>query len=95
MTLSPKAQRFVIEALEHLSAADSARLREFLEHNPGADLPRGMAALALTAVQHQRAVLQDQLRSIEYEDQRAEVGNDMAYYRAIENDLRRVVPQHA
>jgi hypothetical protein len=91
MKLSPKAYRFVIQAIRDLPDAMAREgVRAWMEAPAGRDLPPGIADLALSALEQFGQSMKQYLGSGHLdEDQRAEVINDLRFIDAIESDLRR------
>ncbi|HEX9464019.1 MAG TPA: hypothetical protein VGB82_15585 [Alphaproteobacteria bacterium] len=91
MKLSPKAHRFVAEAVRELPIGrDRDRLRDWMERSKtGEDVPPDIAHLALKALQNFETRMRERLRGAD-EDLGADLMNDISFVRAIESDLEKM-----
>ncbi|MGO8916519.1 MAG: hypothetical protein ACLQJR_11495 [Stellaceae bacterium] len=91
MKLSPKAHRFVTEAVRDLRGTSGReRLLSWLDRSAGQELPIEIALLALGALERLEYWMRQRLESGDIdEDQRSDLMNDIAFIHSIENDLKR------
>jgi hypothetical protein len=91
MKLSPKAHRFVVEAIRDLpdpTARD--RLRSWMRRPAGENLPPDIASLTLAALERFETWMQECLEASRAdEDRQADLVNDIRFVQAIESDLRK------
>jgi hypothetical protein len=91
MKLTPKAHRFVAEAIRDLPDARARdRLRAWIQRSPDEVLPPDIASLTLTALERFETWLTECLRTPKLDDDRqAEIINDIRFIQAIESDFRK------
>jgi hypothetical protein len=89
MKLSPKAQRFVAEALRDLPPGiDRDRLRDGLSRISNDELPAEYAPLALTALQRFETWLKECLKDVRHnEEKEADLINDIRFIQSVEKLL--------
>ena len=91
MLLTPKAHRFVCEAIRDLPDAGAReRLRSWMHQSTTESMPPDIASLALTALERFETWMRECLEaSRANEDKEAELINDIRFVQAIESDLRK------
>jgi hypothetical protein len=92
MKLSPKAHRFVTEAVRDLRGASGRdRLLSWLDRSAGEEIPPEIATLALDALERFEYWMRQRLEAGDVdEDQRSDLINDIAFVHAVESDLKQV-----
>lgn len=97
MKLSPKAQRFVIEAARGLKDSGAKdRLLSWISRAPQTDLPDDIAPTTLAALESLEAWMMTRLEaSRSDENQEAEIINDIRFIQTLERGLKRAALQHA
>jgi hypothetical protein len=91
MKLSPKAQRFVAEAIRDLPDAMARdRLRGWVTGTSGEEMPPDVASLTLTALQRFETWMKECLEASRAdEDKEAELINDIRFIQSIESALQK------
>jgi hypothetical protein len=94
-TLSPKAVRFVDDAVRRFENAQVAAAWAPFAHAPAGELPASTAAAVLRALEHAEQALRAELNRTHDEDEASDLSNDLGFICAIENDLRREARRRA
>jgi hypothetical protein len=90
MVLSPKARRFVADAIADFGDGRARALWGSFQRDPGSELSPEIARIALRALEFVQRGMAQRIESGSLdEDEVADLTNDLQFIRSLETDLRR------
>jgi hypothetical protein len=89
MILSAKAKRIVSEAVAAMSDPAATEMWRSFAASTAGNIPPDVAQVALRAIEQAERGIARRLKRRLSEDERADLGNDLEFLRAVETDLRR------
>jgi hypothetical protein len=89
MILSAKAKRVVSEAVAAMSDPGASDVWQSFTASTSGSMPPDVTQVALRAIEHAERGIARRLKRRLTEDERADLGNDLEFLRAVEADLRR------